>query len=341
MAEAREVVLAQLREQGPTVSLARARALVFEAAAGRLSADEAAPVAGADGVPQGRRAAGARRRPGHLARDPPARAARDRRRRLGRRGSEDAGGGGRSARAGGRARGRGGGARRRQARWTASSATRSSCSTGGSGWACLTGRAGTGKGPTLHAAAEAYRAAGWRVDRVRDGRHHRPADGRATRRARAGADRRAAQGPPRRPARSQLDESHRDLRRRGLKARHRPLGRARQRRRAPRRQPCARSATTGSTTRSASPACSPRCSPTSGSRPRSCARSAGTATPATPAELHPWLRDYQIAVDQGRGVDAVAILQAARRAQALRHPRAGDGRDGRGVGPVAARLRAG
>ena len=42
MREARGVVLAQLREQGPTVSLARARALVFEAAAGRLSADEAA-----------------------------------------------------------------------------------------------------------------------------------------------------------------------------------------------------------------------------------------------------------------------------------------------------------
>jgi hypothetical protein len=31
------------------------------------------------------------------------------------------------------------------------------------GWVCLTGRAGTGKGPTLHAAAEAYRNAGWRV----------------------------------------------------------------------------------------------------------------------------------------------------------------------------------
>ena len=35
--------------------------------------------------------------------------------------------------------------------------------TAGAGWVCLTGRAGTGKGPTLHAAAEAYRAAGWRV----------------------------------------------------------------------------------------------------------------------------------------------------------------------------------
>jgi conjugative relaxase-like TrwC/TraI family protein len=42
MAQTRAVVLAQLREQGPTVTLARARALVFEAAAGRLSADEAA-----------------------------------------------------------------------------------------------------------------------------------------------------------------------------------------------------------------------------------------------------------------------------------------------------------
>jgi hypothetical protein len=31
--------------------------------------------------------------------------------------------------------------------------------------------------------------------------------------------------------------------------------------------------------------------------------------PHDPAQVHPWLRDYQIAVDQGRGVDAVAILQ--------------------------------
>ena len=74
--------------------------------------------------------------------------------------------------------------------------------TGGSGWACLTGRAGTGKGPTLHAAAEAYRAAGWRVIAC-------AMDGTTARRMaeqlggqRAGADRRAAQGPPRRPARS-------------------------------------------------------------------------------------------------------------------------------------------
>jgi hypothetical protein len=31
--------------------------------------------------------------------------------------------------------------------------------------------------------------------------------------------------------------------------------------------------------------------------------------PDNPAQVHPWLRDYQIAVDEGRGVDAVAILQ--------------------------------
>jgi hypothetical protein len=31
--------------------------------------------------------------------------------------------------------------------------------------------------------------------------------------------------------------------------------------------------------------------------------------PANLAEAHPWLRDYQIAVDQGRGADAIAILQ--------------------------------
>jgi len=31
--------------------------------------------------------------------------------------------------------------------------------------------------------------------------------------------------------------------------------------------------------------------------------------PDNPAHVHPWLRDYQIAVDQGRGLDAVAILQ--------------------------------
>jgi hypothetical protein len=31
--------------------------------------------------------------------------------------------------------------------------------------------------------------------------------------------------------------------------------------------------------------------------------------PDNPARMHPWLRDYQVAVDQGRGADAVALLQ--------------------------------
>jgi hypothetical protein len=53
MAQAREVMLGQLREQGPTVSVARARALVFEAAAGRLSADEAARLLARMECPEG------------------------------------------------------------------------------------------------------------------------------------------------------------------------------------------------------------------------------------------------------------------------------------------------
>jgi ATP-dependent exoDNAse (exonuclease V) alpha subunit len=32
--------------------------------------------------------------------------------------------------------------------------------------------------------------------------------------------------------------------------------------------------------------------------------------PENPADVHPWLPDYQVAVDEGRGVDAVAVLQA-------------------------------
>ncbi|MGH2928525.1 MAG: AAA family ATPase, partial [Solirubrobacteraceae bacterium] len=31
--------------------------------------------------------------------------------------------------------------------------------------------------------------------------------------------------------------------------------------------------------------------------------------PEDPARVHPWLRDYQIAVDEGRGIDAVTLLQ--------------------------------
>jgi len=161
MAPARRVVLEQLREQGPTVSLARARALVFEAAAGRLSADEASRL---------------------LAR------------------MECRGGGELLALDGGRvtsreihqleqhviavaamAAGREAasapvGRPEREAGIAAAQAALGDGKTleceqlqavellvCGAGWACLTGRAGTGKGPTLHAAAQAYRAAGWRV----------------------------------------------------------------------------------------------------------------------------------------------------------------------------------
>ena len=161
MREARAVVLAQLRDQGPTVSLARARALVFEAAAGRLSADEAARLlARMECSKRGEllTLAGGRvtsREIRQLERhvidvavsaaasggdDPPLG---DRERRAGLAAAETALGEGKRL------------DREQRAAFE--------LLTSGSGWACLTGRAGTGKGPTLHAAAEAYRAAGWRV----------------------------------------------------------------------------------------------------------------------------------------------------------------------------------
>ena len=188
------MVLAQLREQGPTVSLARARALVFEAAAGRLSGDEAARLLARMECRKGGELLTLDGRPGHLARDPPARAARDRRRRGGRR-------------EGGRRGGRSGGLSGRPGLAAAEAALGEGkhldreqrdafeLLTSGAGWVCLTGRAGTGKGPTLHAAAEAYRAAGWRVIAC-------AMDGTTARRMAEqlggtgpGADRRAAQGP--------------------------------------------------------------------------------------------------------------------------------------------------
>jgi ATP-dependent exoDNAse (exonuclease V) alpha subunit len=161
LARARDVVLEQLREQGPTVSLARARALVFEAAAGRLSAEEASRLlarmecsksgdllALAGGRVTSReireleqrviavatRAAG-REKSGE------ALLAADREAGLD---------------AAQRALGEG-----RQLDPEQRSAFELLCSN--AGWVCLTGRAGTGKGPTLHAAAEAYRYGGWQV----------------------------------------------------------------------------------------------------------------------------------------------------------------------------------
>jgi conjugative relaxase-like TrwC/TraI family protein len=195
MSEARRVVLAQLREQGPTVSPARSRALVFEAAAGRLSADEAARLLARMERSNGgellslkgsrvtsreirvleqcvlRIAAAAA---GTAEGDPPL-------------GLSERDAGVRAAEA---ALGRGRRLDREQREAF-------ELLTSGSGWACLTGRAGTGKGPTLHAAAEAYRAAGWRVIACAMDGDYRPADGRAARRQGAGSDRRAAQGPPR------------------------------------------------------------------------------------------------------------------------------------------------
>ena len=159
--EARRVVLEQLREQGPTVSLARARALVFEASAGRLSADEAARLLARmecrkggelltlDG---GRVTSREIRQLERHVIDVAVRAA----------GKED------PARPSVSRSGRPGSAAAEAALGDGKHLDREQLAafellTSGAGWVCLTGRAGTGKGPTLHAAAEAYRAAGWRV----------------------------------------------------------------------------------------------------------------------------------------------------------------------------------
>ena len=161
MAETRDVVLAQLREQGPTVSLARARALVFEAAAGRLSADEAARLLARMECRKG----------GELLTLDGGRVTSREIRRLEQRVMNVAI----------RAAGREDldttvGELEREAGLAAAEAALGAGThldpeqretflllTGSAGWVSLTGRAGTGKGPTLHAAAEAYRVAGWRV----------------------------------------------------------------------------------------------------------------------------------------------------------------------------------
>jgi hypothetical protein len=159
--EARSVVLAQLREQGPTVSLARARALVFEAAAGRLSADHAAALLAQMECSNGGELltlAGGRvtsreirRLEQHVldvavtaaGREDPASSVGAPEREAGLAAAETALGPGKHL--------------DREQR------DAFELLTSGRSWVCLTGRAGTGKGPTLHAAAEAYRAAGWRV----------------------------------------------------------------------------------------------------------------------------------------------------------------------------------
>jgi conjugative relaxase-like TrwC/TraI family protein len=161
MARTRDVVLAQLREQGPTVSLARARALVFEAAAGRLSAGEAARLLARMECPEG----------GELLALKGGRVTSREIRQLEQHVIDVAEGA-----AGSEADGAAVGQAEREAGLQAAEAALGegkrldseqrdafALLTGRSGWVCLSGRAGTGKGPVLHAAAEAYRAAGWRV----------------------------------------------------------------------------------------------------------------------------------------------------------------------------------
>jgi conjugative relaxase-like TrwC/TraI family protein len=161
LVETRNVVLAQLREQRPTVSLARARALVFEAAAGRLSADEAARLLARMECAKG----------GELLALANGRVTSREIRQLEQHVVDVA-----VSAAGSGAEGAAVGQAELEAGLQAAEAalgegrqldpeqrTAFELLTSGTGWACLTGRAGTGKGPVLQAAAEAYRAAGWPV----------------------------------------------------------------------------------------------------------------------------------------------------------------------------------
>jgi conjugative relaxase-like TrwC/TraI family protein len=152
-----EGALRRIRERGPTVSRGEAAAAVYEAAAGRLSRDEARDVlnemgrAGAlivleDGSVTSREIRSAEQQVLDAAEaaaqrgDPPlSRRARDH---------------GLAAASAALGEGRSLSEEQREAFEKL---------TAGAGWAILTGRAGTGKGPTLHAVAEAYRAEGWQV----------------------------------------------------------------------------------------------------------------------------------------------------------------------------------
>ena len=305
MAEAGSVVLAQLREQDPTVSLARARALVFEAAAGRLSADDAARLLA--------RMEGPER--GELLSLEGGRVTSREIRELERYVIDVA-----VATAGEEKRADGVGAAARDAGRRAAEAALGEGKhldreqreafellTGPAGWACLTGRAGTGKGPTLHASAEAYRAAGWRVIAcAMDGTTARrmadqlggiapaltveqlkvrlqagaiEADDRTVifvdeaSKLDAGQWAELAHAAERHGARVRVvghDGQHEAIRLPGLFAEMLA-------------DPRIPVAELGQIRRH--------------------------RNPANPAEMHPWLGDYQVAVDQGRGPDAVAILQ--------------------------------
>jgi conjugative relaxase-like TrwC/TraI family protein len=305
MGEAQRVVLAQLREQGPTVSLARARALVLEAAAGRLSADDAARLlarmecrkggellALEDGRITSREIRALERHVMNVAvwaagkEDP-----------VGREGEPDREAGLAAAEAK-----LGDGRRLDGEQREAFELLAGDC-----GWVCLTGRAGTGKGPTLHAAAEAYHAGGWQVLAV-------AMDGTTARRIgeQLGGQVpaltveqlkvRAAAGMLALDERtvifldeaSKLESGHwgeiaRAAEQHGVRVRavghdgqHDAIklpGLFSEMLRDPQ-------------------------IPTTELR-----RIRRHRDPDDPSRVHPWLRDYQVAVDQGRGADAVAILQ--------------------------------
>ncbi|MGH3494716.1 MAG: ATP-dependent DNA helicase, partial [Sciscionella sp.] len=179
--------------------------------------------------------------------------------------------------------------------------------TSGAGWVCLTGRAGTGKGPTLHAAAEAYRTAGWRVIAcAMDGTTaRRMADqlGGTTpaltveqlrARLKTGASRIDQHTVIVVDEASKLDTGHWTalagvVERYG--ARVRAIGHDGQH----------------------DAICLPGVFSEMLREPRiptaELHQIRRHRDPANPSEAHPWLRDYQIAVDEGRGIDAVAILQ--------------------------------
>jgi conjugative relaxase-like TrwC/TraI family protein len=307
MAQAQAAVLGRLAEQGPTVSLARARALVYEAAPGRLSADESTQLLARMGSANG----------GELLALDGGRVTSHEIRQLERHVIDVA------IRAAARQHGAAAGRSERVTGLRAAEAALGEgrrldgeqreaveLLTNGCGWACLTGRAGTGKGPVLHAAAEAYRAAGWRVIAC-------AMDGTTARRM---AEQLAGTTPAltveQLKARlqagtikmddrtvifvdeaSKLDAGHwgelaaaierhgASLRAVGHDGQHDAI-----------RLPGLFSELLDE----------PRI-PTAELRNIRRHRN-----PANPAQGHPWLRDYQVAVDQGRGSDAVAILQQHR-----------------------------
>ena len=305
MAQARRVVLAQLREQGPTVSLARARALVFEAAAGRLSADDAARLlarmecsrGGEFLTLEGGRVTSReiRELEQHVVEIAVSAAGSDRadaaigvsERDVGLAAAEAALGVGEHL-----------DEKQREA---------FELLTGGSGWVCLTGRAGTGKGPTLHAAAEAYRVAGWRVIAC-------AMDGTTARRI-------AEQLGGKAPAltveqlKARLEAGSLDVDDRTVifvdEASKLDTGHWAELAAAVERHGASVRAVGHAGQHDAirlpglfSQMLINERIPTAELRQIRRHRD-----PENPGQQHPWLRDYQIAVDQGRGVDAVAILQ--------------------------------